>query len=237
MTVSRFLRLVGACPALLVAVLIAKLWFTGTLGYYVNDRTIWIVLFGAILFAAVGGMALRNAWYADDHERGRAISSSTIVFLVAVVVGIALPARPLSASSAQSSSLGSLSLASHVSSGGSGDLFGYWVSALSGHPAASWWAGKHVALVGFASRGSGLPGHSFILGRYLVTCCVVDATMFGFPVELPASQPLPAQGAWIQVNGVFGQSYWTDPSGEQYPIVQHAHVGPARVPSSPYLSP
>jgi uncharacterized membrane protein YcgQ (UPF0703/DUF1980 family) len=237
MTVSRFLRLVAACPVLLVALLIVKLWFTGTLGYYVNDRTIWIVVIGAVLFAAVGGVALWKAWHARDNEREHALSSSTIVFLVAVVAGIALPARPLSASSAQSSSLGSLSLASHVSSGGGGDLFGYWVSALAGHPAASWWAGKRVSLVGFVSRGSGLPGHSFILGRFLVTCCVVDATMFGFPVQLPRSQPLPAQGAWIQVNGVFGQSYWSDPSGEQYPIVQHAHVGPARVPSSPYLSP
>jgi hypothetical protein len=233
MSISRCLRLLAASPALLVAVLIAKLWITGTLGYYVNDRTIWIVLFGGILFAAVGAVAVWKAWYAHDGDH--AMTWRTLVFLAAVAVGIALPARPLSASSAQSSSLGALRLASHVSSGG--DLFGYWVSALAGHPAASWWSGKRVSLVGFVSRGSGLPGHSFILGRYLVTCCVVDATLFGFPVQLPPSQALPAQGAWIQVNGVFGRSYWTDPSGEQYPVIQQAHVGSARVPSSPYLSP
>jgi putative membrane protein len=235
MKFSRALRLVSACPALLVALLIAKLWVTGTLGYYVNDRTTWIVLFGAFLFAGIGAAAMRNAWRTNGDEH--AWSWRTMVFLVVVLLGIAVPARPLSASSAQSSSLGSLALASHVSGGGGGDLFGQWVSALAGHPDASWWAGKRVALVGFASRGSGLPGHSFILGRYLVTCCAVDATMFGFPVHLPASQSLPAQGAWIQVNGVFGRNYWTDPSGEQYPIIQHASVGPARVPSSPYLSP
>lgn len=234
MSVSRALRLLSACAPLLVAVLIAKLWVTRTLGYYVNDRTIWIVLLGACLFAAVGIAALRGAW--RPHHDEQSWSWRTLVFLLVVLMGLIAPARPLSASSAQSSSLGSLALASHVSSGG-GDLFGQWVSALAGHPDASWWAGKHVALVGFVTRGSGLPSHSFILGRYLVTCCVVDATMFGFPVQLPASEPLPSQGAWIQVNGVFGRYYWTDPSGEQYPIIQHARVGPARVPSSPYLSP
>ena len=235
MSVSRALRLLSACPPLLVAVLIVKLWISGSLGYYVNDRTVWIVLFGAILFASVGIAALITAWHA--HGRERSWSWRAMVFLAVVLLGLIAPARPLSASSAQSSSLGSLALASHVSSGGGGDLFGHWVSALAGHPDASWWSGKHVALVGFVSRGSGLPDHSFILGRYLVTCCVVDATMFGFPVQLPASQPLPSQGAWLQVNGVFGRNYWTDPSGEQYPIIQRARVGPARVPSSPYLSP
>ncbi len=235
MNVSRVIRLVSSSAPLLVAVLIAKLWITGTLGYYVNDRTVWIVLLGAFLFAGVGIAALRNAWRAQDRERPW--SWRAMVFLGVVLIGLVVPARPLSASSAQSSSLGSLALASHVSGGSGGDLFGQWVSALAGHPDASWWAGKHVALVGFVTRGSGLPGHSFILGRYLVTCCVVDATMFGFPVQLPASQPLPSQGAWIQVNGVFGRNYWTDPSGEQYPIIQHARIGPARVPSSPYLSP
>ena len=235
MSASRALRLVSASPALLAAVLIVKLWVTGTLGYYVNDRTIWIVLFGALLFAGVGAAALRSAWHSHDDER--AWSWRAMLFLAVVLLGIGVPARPLSATSAQSSSLGSLALASHVSSGSGGDLFGQWVSALAGHPDASWWAGKRVALVGFVSRGSGLPVHSFILGRYLVTCCVVDATMFGFPVQLPASQPLPAQGAWIQVDGTFGRNYWTDPSGEQYPIIQRARVGPARVPSSPYLSP
>ncbi len=238
MSVQRVFRLVAASPVLLVTVLIGKLWLTGTLGYYVNDRTIWIVLFGAALFAAVGMVAIWKAWPEPHaHDAHHALSWRAAVFLVAVVAGIAWPARPLSASSAQSSSLGSLALASHVSSGGGGDLFGMWVSALGGHPDASWWAGKRVSLVGFASPGSGLPGHSFILGRYLVTCCVVDATLFGFPVELPPTQRLPAAGAWVEVRGVFGKNYWTDPSGEQYPIIENAHVGPSLVPSSPYLSP
>ena len=232
---SRILRLLNACPAVLVSALIAKLWLAGTLGYYVNDRTIWIVLIGAILFAAVGSVALLRAW--ATHDGAGPISWRALVFAAVVAAGIAVPARPLSASSAQSSSLGSLSLASHVSSGGGGDLFGYWVSALAGHPDASWWAGKRVSLVGFVSRGSGLPGHSFILGRYLVTCCVVDATLFGFPVQLPQDRKLPAEGAWIQVRGVFASHYWSDPSGEQYPLIQHAQVGVARIPSSPYLSP
>ncbi len=69
-----------------------------------------------------------------------------------------------------------------------------------------------------------------------MTCCVVDATLLGFPVQLDTSQ-VPPQGAWVQISGVFGRHSWTDPGGNQYPLVEHAHTSPVSVPSSPYLSP
>jgi putative membrane protein len=158
-----------------------------------------------------------------------------VAFLAPIAVGLLAPAHPLSATTGQASSLGALQLASHVSSG-SGDSFGSWITALADHPDPGWWAGQHVTLVGFVAQQSGLPVRSVIIGRYLVTCCVVDATLLGFPVQLDRG-PLPAEGAWVQVEGVFGRYYWTDPGGTHYPLIEHARVVPATVPSSPYLSP
>lgn len=234
MTRSLPVRLLVSSAPLMLALLIFKLWLGGTLGYYVNDRTLWIVLAGGVLFLVVGLVSVRDAW----RERAHAHPASwrAAVFLVPVLLGIALPAHPLSASSGQSSSLGALQLTSHVSSGGGGDSFGYWVSQLSAHPDASWWTGQHVTLVGFVSRQTGMPPRSFIVGRYLVTCCVVDATLLGFPVQIDRGT-LPPQGAWIQVSGVFGRQTWTDPNGQQYPLIQHVRLEPVSIPSSPYLSP
>jgi uncharacterized repeat protein (TIGR03943 family) len=220
-------RLLAASPPVLLACLVAKLWLSGTLRYFVNDRTVWIVLAGAVLFGLVGGVSVRQALRADHDYR---LSWRTLAFLIPVLVGLAVPARPLSASTGQSSSLGALQLASHVSAGSPGDAFGSWIAALADHPEQSWWSGQHVTLVGFVAR------RSFIVGRYLVTCCVVDATLMGFPVQLDRS-PLPAEGAWIQVSGVFGQSSWTDPNGAHYPLIEHARISPVSIPSSPYLSP
>lgn len=226
-------RLLTASVPVFLALLVFKLWLTGTLGYYVNDRTAWIVLIGGMLFALVGIVALVHTWRERGH--GESASWRTAVFLIPVLIGLAVPARPLSASSGQSSSLGALQLTSHVSSGG-GDAFGYWVSQLGAHPDASWWAGQHVTLVGFVAGQSGMPPRSFVVGRYLVTCCVVDATMLGFPVQLNRGR-IPAQGAWVQVRGVFGRQTWTDSNGQQYPLIQHARLVPVSIPSSPYLSP
>jgi uncharacterized repeat protein (TIGR03943 family) len=228
MNLHRINRLVAASPPLLLALFIAKLWFTGTLGYFVNDRTVWIVLLGGVTFAAVGCVAL---WQADQR-----LSWQTLVFVTPVVIGLVVPAQPLSAATGQSSSLGALQLASHVSSGPPGDEFGAWIGDLAIHSDANWWSGQHVTLVGFATGQVGLPPRSLIVGRYLVTCCVVDATLMGFPVQI-ARGPLPAQGQWIQVSGVFGQGYWTDPTGQRYPLIIHAHVSRVSIPSSPYLSP
>jgi uncharacterized repeat protein (TIGR03943 family) len=93
-----------------------------------------------------------------------------------------------------------------------------------------------VTLVGFVARQSGMPARSFIVGRYLVTCCVVDAALMGFPVQIDRGR-IPAQGAWVQVHGVFGRQNWTDPNGAQYPLIEHARLSPVSIPSSPYLSP
>jgi uncharacterized repeat protein (TIGR03943 family) len=231
-TRRRILRILAASPPSLLAVLILKLWLTGTLGYYINDRTIWIVLLGGLLFAGVGLVALREALGPGDEPRP---TLRTAVFLVPVLFGLILPAHPLSATSGQASTLGALALTSHVA-GSAGDTFGTWVGDLSNHPDLGWWTGQHATFVGFVARQSGLPPRSFIVGRYLVTCCVVDATLLGFPVQIDRG-PLPAQGAWIQVSGTFGRLYWTDPTGAHYPILQHVQIAPVSVPQSPYLSP
>jgi len=69
-----------------------------------------------------------------------------------------------------------------------------------------------------------------------LVCCVVDATLLGFPAQVDRG-PLPPQGAWVQISGIFGREYWIDPSGQHYPIVEHARIAPVSIPSSPYLSP
>jgi uncharacterized repeat protein (TIGR03943 family) len=233
MTAARLNRLLAASPSLFLGILVAKFWISGTLRYFVNDRTVWVVLAGGGLFALVGLRAVYLAWH-SAHEPGS--SWRTLVFLVPILIGLLVPARPLSVTSGQASSLGSLQLASHVSSGDPGDTFGVWIGDLSAHPDPNWWTGQHVTLVGFVARQAGLPRRGFIVGRYLVTCCVVDASLLGFPVQLDRG-PIPAEGAWIQVSGRFGSHYWTDPSGAHYPLVEHARVMPVSIPSSPYLSP
>ena len=234
MILSRSSRLLAASAPLLVALLIMKLWLTGTLGYYVNDRTVWIVLLGGVLFAAVGVMSVRATL--QRHEDEARFSWKTLVFVVPVLIGLVVPAQPLSASSSQSSSLGALQLTSHISAGSPGDAFGYWVGSIGQHADAGWWKGQPVTLVGFVARQAALPVRSFIIGRYLVTCCVVDATMYGFPVQLRRGT-VPPEGVWIQVSGVFGGRFWSDPTGNQWPIIEHARVARASIPASPYLSP
>jgi uncharacterized repeat protein (TIGR03943 family) len=228
----RLRALIAASLPLLFTLLVLRLWVTGTLRYYVNDRTVWIVLLGACLLGAVGATAVRSA-LRDDHAP--VLTWRTAAFLLPILVGLIVPPQPLSAASGQSSSLGSLQLASHVSSQG-GDTFSAWIADLASHPNSSWWAGQHATLVGFVAHETGLPAGTVIIGRYLVTCCVVDASLLGFPVRLPAHIN-PPDGAWIQVSGVFGRGFWTDPSGQQYPIIERSRLSPVSIPSDPYLSP
>jgi uncharacterized repeat protein (TIGR03943 family) len=223
-------RLLAALPPLLFGFLVAKLWLTGTLGYYVNSRTVPIVLVGGALFALVGLVGVLR------RQSEVRLSWRTAAFVFPMVLGLALPARPLSAGTGQAATLGSLQLASHVSGGGGGDTFPTWISALSSHPDSQWWAGQRVSLIGFAMHQDGLPPHGVIVGRFLVTCCVVDATLLGFPVIING-RSLPADGTWVEVVGKFGNAFWTDPSGSRLPIIENARIVPASTPAAPYLSP
>jgi len=117
MTRARVPRLLAALPPLLLAVLVVKLWMTGTLGYYVNDRTVWIVLAGGALFACVGAVGIWTAL----RGGGEGWSVRSLVFLAPILLGLAAPTRPLSAATGQASSLGALQVAAHVSSGSPGD--------------------------------------------------------------------------------------------------------------------
>src|SRR5437588_11618152 len=149
-------HLLAISPPILFVALVGKPWLGGTLGYYVNGRTVWIVLAGAILCGAVAVAAI--------VRRGEmTLSWRTAVFLVPLLAGLIVPARPLSAGSGQSSSLGALALASHVSGGSSGDLFASWISALSAHPDSGWWNGRHATLIGFAAHQTGLPRRTVIV--------------------------------------------------------------------------
>lgn len=47
--------------------------------YYVNDRTVWIVLAAAVLFAMVGEVSMQGAWRRDGEPES---SWRSVIFLV-----------------------------------------------------------------------------------------------------------------------------------------------------------
>jgi uncharacterized repeat protein (TIGR03943 family) len=89
-------------------------------------------------------------------------------------------------------------------------------------------AGETVDLVGIVTRYPDTPVDEFLLTRYVVTCCVADATV--------------AQVRVVNVTpGAFDDNEWARVSGTIYPlgrevIVNATEVEAAARPERPYLS-
>ena len=90
-------------------------------------------------------------------------------------------------------------------------------------------AGEEVSFIGFVTRYADTPADELFLTRYVVTCCVADATI--------------AQVRVVNVTpGTFEPNDWIEVTGPIYPIGREVIVNATEIvevprPERPYLTP
>lgn len=90
-------------------------------------------------------------------------------------------------------------------------------------------AGDEATFVGFAERWDSTPSDEIVLTRFVVTCCVADAT----PISIRVVNVSPGsvkEDSWIEVTG---QVY---PVGNDVIVVADS-IEPAPTPDLPYITP
>ena len=88
-----------------------------------------------------------------------------------------------------------------------------------------------VRLEGFVSPDPDGPGDTFLLTRFMLSCCAAD----GFPVsiQMHGVDPIPPTDTWLEVEG-----YWIPHTGDTPPPIDAFDVVTAEevpVPENPYL--
>ena len=106
-----------------------------------------------------------------------------------------------------------------------------WVKALQADPEPERIAGKPVRVVGFVYRDSRLPADWFLVARFVVQCCAVDAQPIGIPVRLTGME-IPRAGAWVVVAGAWEVA---TAHGERRAVIVPTAVTPTDRPEQPYL--
>lgn len=216
----------------------AVFWFllvTGRTDLYLSTRTAWIVPLGAVVLglAAIGLAAAARTVDPSPLRRSRIVLAGAL--LLPVVLVLASPPA----------TLGSFSAGRKASSSGGG-LQTYWGTfdrsseiTLLFVTAAQFWpggtellaerAGSEVDFVGFVDRDADTPADEFLLTRFVVSCCVADATVTQVRVvNVPA--------------GAFAVDDWVEVRGQIYPvgteiIVTADAIEPVPAPDRPYLTP
>lgn len=224
--------------ALVMAAWAGMFWFllaSGRWSLYLSTRTSWLVPVGAVLLSAAALGRLASARVQHDPEPLSTRRTWTIGLLVLpVVVILALPPAALTSyavgrrsgfvgsgvsTSTQDIATGSLSLIDVAAA----------QTTSSGLDALEQRAGEQVSFDGFVTRFADTPADEIMLTRFIVTCCVADATIAQVRVvDVPAGQF--QQDQWVRVTG---KIY---PLGREVLVDATDVVGIAR-PSKPYLTP
>jgi uncharacterized repeat protein (TIGR03943 family) len=210
------------------------LWLTGRDAFYLSTRTMWVVPVAAILLTAatIGRLVTARTATIEPLERKElAIMAAMVVPVLLVMI---LPQATLGTFSAgKRAGFAGSGISSSAGDIGSGALTLIDVAAAQttpdGEKALAQRAGERVTFVGFVTRYGDTPADEFLLTRYVVTCCVADATV--------------AQVRVVNVTpGAFEDNDWVDVTGTIYPLGREVIVNASTItgvtrPSKPYLTP
>lgn len=90
---------------------------------------------------------------------------------------------------------------------------------------------KEGELTGFVYRDGRFANNRFLLGRFVVSCCVADAMALGVVVEWPEAADFPAD-EWVTVHGRFQMGEF---DGRSLPILIADRVQSTETPEQPYF--
>lgn len=222
--------------AIVLAAWAGLFWFlllSGRDAFYLSTRTEWIVpVAAALLTAATLGRLASSRVGLPEPLRRRELAVMAAMVVPVLLVAVLPPATLGTFSADKRSGFAGTGVGSSARDIESGELTFVDIAAAQttpeGERALAGRAGETVELVGIVTRYPDTPVDEFLLTRYVVTCCVADATV--------------AQVRVVNVTpGVFDDNDWVKVSGTIYPLGREVIVNAAQLdavarPERPYLS-
>jgi uncharacterized repeat protein (TIGR03943 family) len=226
-------RLASAAALGLWAAMFWMLFLTGRTYLYLSTRTSWLVPIGAIIFTAgaIGRLATARTDRHEPVDRHNAWGLGLMVLPVVLV--LALPPATLGAYTVQKRATFAGSAIGATARDVTGPLDFVDIGAAQSFPAAMDQlrarAGEPITLDGFVTREASAPPDEILLTRYIVTCCVADATIA--QVRVVGLPP-----------GDYENDEWLEVTGNAYPVGREVLVAANSatqipVPDQPYLTP
>jgi len=198
----------------------AKLLIEDKLGWYINKRYEGFFTLATVICVVIGLVgvvfAAREKRKKDNHvvEQNRTLAFlGYLPIIFTLVVGISLAPKTLSASSKPPQAISLYALKNYspeqiikelkLGKNSRDYTFSDWLHIRDMDEKFKFQNGKQVKLTGLVIKPEGTPEDIFFVGRYLIICCAVDATTFGFPVESETWREVLNEGDWVGVQGHF----------------------------------
>lgn len=212
-------------------------WFilaTGRTGLYLSSRTAWVVPMGAVIASAAAVLRLASARTPRPERLTDRERWTLGVVVLPVVILLAMPPATLGtyAAGRRSGFVGSgVSASAGSLDTGAISLIDVAAaqSSAAGRAALQRRAGEEVTFEGLVTTAADAGPGEFNLTRFIITCCVADATIAQVRVvDAPPGQL--DDNTWVRVTGTLY------PLGDDI-LVDAATVDPIPPPEHPYLTP
>ncbi|MCS6825811.1 MAG: TIGR03943 family protein [Caldilinea sp.] len=243
----RFQNALKALALLALAVFLYTRLAGGVLFFYINQRFVAYTIFAIVglVMVALSYRPTSRQDKADDalHSHYRLGWAGLAIVMAPIALGLLVPPQPLGAAAMQNREINVASqtrsalpaaVRAAAQKGAAERNLLDWLHAFSTSPnPAQEFAGQPVDVIGFVYHDERLGENEMLVNRFVVSCCVADASAVSMIVRWPDAASLP-NDAWVQVKGVLQPGEF---NGRALPIVVAQEVIPTALPNQPYLYP
>jgi uncharacterized repeat protein (TIGR03943 family) len=243
----RFQNALKALTLLGLALFLYTRLASGTLFFYINQRFMVYTVF-AIVGLVLVAISYRPRGRSDNaggeiHSHHQLGWIGLFIVVLPIALGVLVPPQPLGAAAMGNRELNITSqtrsvLPAAVRAAAQKDAADRtlldWLHAFtaSSDPAREY-AGQPVDVIGFIYHDDRLAENEVLVNRFVVSCCVADASAVSMVVRSPDAAALP-NDAWVRVEGVLQPGEF---NGKSLPILIAQRVTPTDTPNQPYLYP
>ena len=227
---------------------------TETVLFYINERFVMLTLLAAVGFLLVGAsLVLRPGrdhhhthqhehTHAHDHNHSHVTWLGLLILAVPVIVGILVPPQPLGANALENREVNVGSLSSIAPPRSNDTRMGIvtgeknildWLSEFHDNPDPAGFTNQAAHIIGFVYRDDRFTPDTFMVSRFIVSCCVADAAPVGLIVQWPDTPTL-AGDQWVEVTGHFQPGSF---DGFTLPVLVAEEIKLTEPPAQPYLYP
>lgn len=217
----------------------------GSIRFYINERFVTLTLLAAVSLVIIGASYWLRPFAPHDHtehdhEHDHAHLSWLGLLIVALplVLGWFVPPQPLGADAISNREIDIGALSSVAVPGGNtgmGLVAGEknildWLSGFQ-HEDVNSFVGQEAHVIGFVYRDERFSEDEFMIGRFVLSCCVADAAPVGLVVQT-ADAAQYATDQWLDVRGHFVVGSF---AGVSMPILVADTIASTETPQQPYL--
>jgi len=240
----------------LVGVYGLKLVVHGDILYYLHQKYILFFAIGATicLLAGLAGLLLfiyqilKLRISAEEVKLPPKWIISNIPLFLFVIIGLSLPAKALTSTTASQRVQDVKGIASQQVSTYSPPqetkrifpsdtkdyTYNHWFDLLYENPDPFLQEGKEVKLTGFVFKHESFESDVFVIARFMISHCAIDARPVGFPVKTSLIDTYPTD-EWVEVTGKFAVMKDRDNKDNLFIIPEK--ISPTEQPENPYLYP